>query len=207
MEVGVLDGRRANLYVCPMTPPLRRYSVPDRYGDAAAVQAMTSVAAPLLSSGALVFVGLVLESLRYPGLTLLVMVGAVVALVTAIQCGVWARQFASTPQDIEQWWSHLPEDMRAERASLDQRQDLLLHDLWANRARWAYDVGIVLLWLGVAAAVVPCADAGEPLLRWMAVAVGVMAAVGELMWLAASRRRGPGWLQRWLSPPASPPSS
>jgi hypothetical protein len=174
---------------------------------------MTSVAAPLLSSGALVFVGLVLESLRYPGLTLLVMVSAVVALVTAVQCGFWARQYASTPEEIEQWWSHLPEDMRAERASLDQQQDLLLHNMWANRARWAYAVGIILLWMGVAAAVVPRADAGEPALRWVAVAISVMAAVGEVVWLAASRGRGPGWLLRWLSPPAiflppaDPPSS
>jgi hypothetical protein len=185
----------------------RRYSVPDRYGDAAAVQAMTSVAAPLLSSGALVFIGLVVKSLRYPGLTLLIMMSALVALVVAVQCGFWARQYASTPQEIEQWWPDLPERLRIERARADQWQDRVNHDLWAGRARWAYGAGIVLLWLGVAAAVIPPSEASQPMLRWMAAALGASAALAEIVWLAASRGHGPQWLRRQLTAPVvSPPA-
>lgn len=189
-----------------MVEPARRYNVPYRYGDAAAIQAMSSVAAPLLASGALVFIGLVVKSVRYPGLTLLIMLVALLVLVTAVQCGFWARQFASTPQEIEQWWPDMPTKMRNERARADQWQDRASHDMWANRARWAYGVGIILLWFGVAVALMPAADAAQPALRWLAAAVGILAGMGEALWLAGAHGRGPRWLLRWLSGPAvSPP--
>jgi hypothetical protein len=180
--------------------------VPDRYGDAAAVQAMSSVAAPLLASGSLVFIGLVLKSVRYPGWTVLVMMIALVALIAAVQCGFWARQHASTPEEIEQWWPDMPAGMRAARARADQWQDRASHDLWANRARWAYGVGIFLLWLGAAVAVMPPPNASEATLRWVASGTGVIAAAAEVLWVTASRGRGPRWLIRWLSGPVvSPP--
>ena len=79
------------------------FDVPEHYGDPAALDALSSVAAPLLAGGTLALLGVVVQqpsSLRWPGLALLLLVVAAVMLVTAVQCGFWA---GATPPVPTRW--------------------------------------------------------------------------------------------------------
>ena len=99
---------RGEQRTAPVVPGLT-FDVPDHYGDAGALDALSSVAAPLLAGGTLALVGVIVQqpsALRWPGLALLLLLVAAILLVMAVQCGVWARHHATRPDEIAVWWAH-----------------------------------------------------------------------------------------------------
>lgn len=195
------------------------YDVPDPYGQPEGSASASGVAAPLLAGGALALAGVIVQqqdSLRYPGLTLLLLVGALVLLIAAVQAGMWSRQFAVTPAEIEQWW---PDPNKARQAAIvrDQNWHAQRHRVWARRVTVSFNLGVLVLWLAIAVAVVPRSGVQEPFWRWAAAVLALAAAVAEAGWIALVVR-GPvvpgqrfGRAGRWLygSPPplSTPPPS
>lgn len=95
-----------------------RYRAPEFYGNAAALQALAFVAAPLLAGAAAALIGVVVQqesSLRFPGTVLLLLTSALLSLVVAVQCGFWAARHYATPGDIEQWYRHSAPEKARER--------------------------------------------------------------------------------------------
>jgi hypothetical protein len=168
-----------------------RYDVPYYYGGAGAIESMSSIAAPLLAGGALAFIGIVLQqqqALRFPGAVLLISLTALMALIFAVQCGYWARQHAVTPQEIEQWWPDLDEEVRLQRVRADWWQEKADYTVWAGRTRLLFGFGVTAVWLAVGIAVVPTATDKDAVLRWLAVSFCLVIAIMEALWLLISSK-------------------
>jgi hypothetical protein len=147
---------------------------------------MTGIAAPLLTAASITITGVVVQqpdSLRWPGITLLVLVVASALLVTAVQLGFLARRHVARPDEIEAWWPSLTPADRAKRVRRDQSEEYLLNEWWADLARRAYNLGIVALWIGVGTAVAPHGDR-EQVMRWIAAWIAWALAIGEILWFA-----------------------
>lgn len=169
--------------------------VPEFYGEGAATEFMTGIAAPLLAGAAVAIIGVVVQqpsSLRWPGVTLLLLVLAASSLVAAVQFGFLARRHTATPDQVAAWWPALTQQARARRVRRDLEDDAPLFAWWADFARWAYGLGIVVLWIGLGVAITPDAGNEQPTWRWLATAVAWVVALLEVAWFVASRTR-PGW--------------
>jgi len=154
---------------------------PFPYGASAAQDTAATVVTPLLAGFALTLIGLVIASedrFRWPGFTVLLLTGAVVLLVHAVQLGIWMRQYAVRPDELREWRP----DLDAAGLANIQRGHLVEQRKWRNLFAAAYHAGIVLLLFGLAAALAPADDvAGE--LRWIAAGVAVLGALAEVAWL------------------------
>jgi hypothetical protein len=190
--------------------------VPDLYGQAEGNATASSVAAPLLAGGALALAGVIIQqedALRFPGVALLLLVGAVALLIVAVQCGIWARQYVVTPAEIEQWW---PAANEARRAAIlrDQHWYAQRHRIWARRVTLTFNLGVLALWAAIAVAAAPPSGVGEPAWRWAAAALALVAALAEAAWIGLVIRGPvvPGQRLAWASnflygsaPPAPAP--
>jgi hypothetical protein len=170
---------------------LVKFDVPYYYGGAGAIESISSIASPLLAGGALAFIGIVVQqsdALRFPGVVLLMSLAALLALILAVQCGYWARQHAVTPNEIEQWWLHLPDQARLQRVRADWWQERADYLVWARRTRFLFGIGVTVLWLALAMAAVPIAASKDTSYRWVAVGFCVTAAIIEALWLVVSSK-------------------
>src|ERR1700733_12727628 len=84
------------------------WAFPGPLGYLESIQAAGSVAAPLLAGASFTLVALVLQSTtpfgRWQNLALLLLVGAGLAQVFAVQSVVWTRRYMVTPDDLRQWY-------------------------------------------------------------------------------------------------------
>ncbi len=114
--------------------PEPRWEVPPEYGYAGAIESMGSIAAPLLAgfSFALAVFLIGRDGSSWTSAALLLLVGAALAFVDAVQFTFRARQFAVTPPEIEMWWSD------PARRELLRREQRFYH---ANHRAWAMAAG------------------------------------------------------------------
>lgn len=167
---------------------LSPYRVPAPYGEAAGADAVSSVAAPLLAAGAITLAGVVLQeekALRYPGIVLLMLTSAIFMLVTSVQCGAWARRYATTPGEMLQWW---PDANTARIEILVKEQEFYSqrHMVWAWGSSLSFNSGILLLWGALIAALIPNTDSLQQNWRWIAAGVAGVGMLVELLWIVPS---------------------
>ncbi len=138
-----------------MSPnPSPRWKPPGRYGYSAAIDGMGTVAAPFLAGIAIALAVLVISSPQdfgAEGITLFALVAAAVALIGCAECAFVARQYVVTPSQLDEWWP----DAGATQLADEQSQAVDAFELWAAWARRLYNVGMIGLAAGVAAALVP----------------------------------------------------
>lgn len=166
----------------PPVPP--EWDAPFPYGHMTSIESAGGVAAPLLAGFAFALIGLVVTSpgsVRFADAALSCFVAAAVLLIAAVQCAFWAREWTIAPGELVDW---KPDP----GTSHDRRVDLQrLHRagfrIWANRFRWTYRWGIVVLLAGIAIVLVPDGDVGA--LRWVAIAIAWLGFLGELLWIAS----------------------
>lgn len=167
---------------------------PRRYGYGEAVQAAGTIVAPLLAGFSVTLTVLVIDradAIRWPDLALALLVSAAAVLVMAIQCAYSARQYLARPDEIVTWWPGI-DDADDQRYAPAWRDDVrstqfghaLLHERWIGRFRVFYHLGIVLILLALVAIVVP--PGGIAPLRIVAIGVALAAALGEVVWVAAT---------------------
>jgi hypothetical protein len=194
-------------------PPEPRWKPPFPVGYAAAIDSMGSVAAPLLASVSAALATLVIsneEAFRWPTPTLFLLIGATLALITTVQCAFRARQYSVIPSDLEQW---LPINdaggMMLRRQY--QRYHFSKHRAWALAASRFYNVGLFSLLLALALITLPQGHLGDSTGRLAVVALALLGALSELVWIAYTHFRketielpevGPEW-----HPPTSEGSS
>jgi hypothetical protein len=119
---------------------------------------MGSIAAPLLAALCVALAVVVIAapaSFHWASGATVLMVGATIALVAAVQFTYRARQFVVTPEELESWWPDSDKPWRRDMLRSIQRHHRREFKTWAFRARIAYDGGIVLFALGVAALLAP----------------------------------------------------
>jgi len=128
------------------------------------VNSVGTVALPLLAGFSITAVVVVSEdptNFRWPGATTLVLAFAAVVLIVAVQCSYHAHVYLS---------KHDP----------DHKKGVT----WAKRTRGFYDAGLLALILGLALIVAPHGAIGiQGAFRWIAVALAVLAFIGEVIWL------------------------
>lgn len=170
--------------VSPPRPPF--WVTPDWYGTYEALSSMGTVAAPLLGGFALASVVLTLtltpSDLRWRDATFLLFLLAALFFVGTVQATFWARQYQATPSEIKSWW---PDADTPNRLILLQREQELHaagFRTWSNRARVTYSIALLCLLAGLTVLAVPPASRHVPVLRWVAVAVGVLAFLTEAAW-------------------------
>lgn len=171
------------------TPP--RWDVPHPYSYSAAIDGMGSISAPLLAATSTALVGLVLtlghSTIRWNNAALLLLVGSSFAFVACVQLTFWAKRFVVTPADLADWW---PQRFAENDPELEweQRFHSARFDVWANRCRFAYNTGILLLLASLPIMLVPrgkVADMSGVRLATVAVAIAAFAAEAVWIWLAS----------------------
>lgn len=137
--------------------PEPRWKPPFPVGYASAIDSMGSVAAPLLASVSAALATLVIPNetaFRWPSLTVFLLIGATLALITAVQCAFRARQYVVTPSDLEQWWP-INDDAGVNLRRQYQRYHRNRHQRWARVASIAYDAGLLCFLFGLALITTP----------------------------------------------------
>lgn len=163
------------------------WDAPWPYGYPGAVDSASGIVAPLLAGFSFALIGLIVQdptALRWPGVALALLVAAGMSFVAAVQCGFWAKEWVTTPSEIEEWH---PNDTPQETHD-DQRIHRRGFKLWARRLRFTYRLGIVTLLAGVTVALVPVTDMNS--LQKVAVLIAAIGLALELSWISA------GWLLR-----------
>jgi hypothetical protein len=154
---------------------------------------MGSVAAPLLAGFAITIGTLVVtngSAFRWPNLVLILLVCAASSLVAAVELTFRVRQYTVTPADIEMWWPN-PTEHKKNTLRREQRYHRAQYLMWSDRARVAYNLGILLLALGFAVALIPAGHVSAG--RWTAAGFAFLAFLAEAVWTAHSTF---GWFWR-----------
>ncbi|MFK4105977.1 hypothetical protein ACI2L1_39160 [Streptomyces sp. NPDC019531] len=153
-------------------------------GYAEAATSSQTVTAPLLTGAALALVGVILvegeEHFRWPDVTLLLVVGASIALITSIQIGADARKYLYNRETIEAWHGK-DEDITLTR---DWTEHTTHFNTWKERiylAVIAFNLGTLLLVLALSAALLP--QDNHAVLRWISAGLALAGALVEAWWI------------------------
>jgi hypothetical protein len=190
---------------------------PNPYGGFAAVDGLGGVAAPLLAGFAVTMIALIVQivdNVRWPNVSLVLLGASAVLLLQVVQLNARARGYAVTPAQAREWYPDI--DTSPDRAST-VNWELRHHlDCWRNlvrRARWRYNLAIVLLLCGIAVMLVPAKAAELTPMRGLAIAVIAAGALLEVAAIVADwsghSPEGSFWsrlpaLLRWVAPPDPP---
>lgn len=166
-------------------------------GYPAAMDSTTTVAAPLLGGFSIALIGVVAQAsdhFRWPGVTLLLLTLAAIAFISCVQCGFWAKQYLSRPDEVMSWFDQdgLADWERAQlKSRLSQQQSIRAHGhvIWIARTTRCYSLALIFLIAGVAVVLAPTvASPGneESAFRWVASGVASCYLVFELFWTTAN---------------------
>jgi hypothetical protein len=165
---------------------------------------MGGIAAPLLAGAGFTLAALILPTTaanaakvcRWPDAALFCFTGSGLAQIAAVQATVWCARLTATPDQFMSWY---PDEVRNAQPSQWLRNFQLSHQRqahrWADRARFSYHLGIVLLLAGIVAVSVPPMHITAE--RGAVVMLTVFGLLGELAWLVVAtflnrRRRRQG---------------
>jgi len=190
---------------------------PNPYGRFATVDGLGGVAAPLLAGFAVTMIALIVQivdDVRWPDVSLVLLGAAAVLLLQVVQLNARARGYAVTPAQAREWYPDIEHDpARASVVDWELQHHL---DCWRDlvrRARWRYNVAVILLLGGIAVMLVPRETAELTAVRWLAIAVIAGGALIEIAAVLADwgsqAPAGSVWsklpdLLRWAAP-AEPP--
>jgi hypothetical protein len=167
--------------------PKTYWSLPTPYGYGSAIDGFGTVAAPLLAGFGTVVVGITVplkadSPVRYPGAATAFVALSVLLLLASVQCSMWARQYAVTPNQILEWW---PDADLARKHDLrtTQWRYACLASKWLKRTRRTYQGGILALLIGVAVILVP---KQWTLSREIAEAVVCLGVLAEMLWMVGA---------------------
>ena len=174
--------------ILPTSEPANRTDVTGRLGAPlaypASVDAAGLVVAPLLAGFSFAVVVLILQepaAFRWPDAALALLIAAGLALVLATQFALATKRLAVTP---EQWLAFRELSNPENRSDDDEAMlaDFTKATPTREATRLAHNLGLALLFAGVAVSLVPHGDVSV----WRAVAIGLaaLACLGELVWVA-----------------------
>jgi len=170
---------------------------PRPFGQPAAMDAMGTIAAPLLAGFAFTAIGLVLQvekSLRWPDQALAVLVVAALLFITSLQASFNARRHWVPPDQWAAWLALAPHAGRRREMQKRWVENLAVYRRWIGIARVTYNLAIVALLVAVAVMLMPKGTVEV----WRGVGVGLAAfgALAEIVWAFAATGLGRGSQER-----------
>jgi hypothetical protein len=170
--------------------PEPRWNPPYPYNFPAAIESMGSIAAPLLAGFSITLAVLILSStahFRWVNASTFLLVAAALALIASVQFAFQARQYVVTPSQIEEWWPFPDDPPTREYLRRVQRDHRKRSRRWGDFARYAYDIGLLCLLLGVTSILAPArglTHASDG--RLATVALALLAFTIEACWIVRS---------------------
>jgi hypothetical protein len=171
--------------------PVGPWSKPSPLGYSASMDAMGTVASPLLAGFAFASVVVVSDdsgNFRWPGAGILGFSIAAVLFLGALEANFNARSFIWSAADVKDWWP----EMEARSYLEDERRDEQnrAFERWRRWAKWArrmYNGGVLALLVGLSCVIPPPSRIhDQAALRWAAAGVVCAAFIAELVWMFAS---------------------
>ena len=170
---------------------------PGDFGQPAAYDAKTGVAAPLLAGFSLALLGVVGQapaSFRWPGAALTALVGVCAVLVACVQCGFRGRAVLYSKSDVEAWGPLVAGMSRSDEEGLRARiqaGDMVRWRRWHRLTQVTYNAGIMLLFFALGLVLAPPHSYGggvplppaEEAWRWAGAVLAWAASLGELTWV------------------------
>jgi hypothetical protein len=203
----------------PDEPP-RPPGAPDPYGAFATVDSFGGGAAPLLAGFAVTLLALIIQisdGLRWPDLALVLFGVAATLFLHVVQLTARARGYAVTPDQVREWYAADDAAVAADRRRVvawELRHHRACWLFLVRRARILYNGAMLALLAGVGVMLVPRQGRQLTGVRWVAIAVAVLAVLSEVLEMldqilkrGAGRRRWLRWTARltgWLAP-SDPP--
>jgi hypothetical protein len=180
-------------------PRLPSWDPPAPFGQPESIQSLGGFAAPLLAGFSITFLTLVISAdpvfARWPDATVLVLLLATLALITAVQTTVAARRWHVTPVEVAEWYpdkfteGKVPEDLPTRNAIAQHRAN---SQLWGEVTRFTYNLGILCLLGAIAVALVPPGPIAGA--RWTVIAVAAVGFSGEFVWVVfATAAKAHAW--------------
>ena len=141
-------------------------------------ESVGNVAAPLLAGFSvtiLVLIAQAPDSIRWPGVSILLLTLSAIALVSSVQFGFWARAYIYSRADVASWRPEREPNWISGHLRLEQRRHFSLWTKWQTRASRSYNLGIVLLALAIGLVAAPPSHHARgqvigfnELMRWIA---------------------------------------
>jgi hypothetical protein len=165
--------------------------LPAPFGQAAAIEAMGTIAAPLLGGFAFAAIALVVQArpdVRWPDQTLALLVVAFLMFVTCVQATFHAKRHHVAPDEWLAWLQLAPTNLRRDELHKAFVAGLSEYRRWVVVARWSYNLAIVLLFSATAVFLVPRAHVVSGW-RTAGIVIAGLAALGECVWVALEQIR------------------
>jgi hypothetical protein len=160
-------------------------------GYVASIGVASSVAAPLLAGVSFTLISLLIpyadqahrSYVRWLPLTLAFLMLAAGALLGTVQCGVSVRRYDVSPDQLLEYEPQASSDPAVlSRLQAEQAHYIRLAEVWSDRARWTYHLGITALLTAMTLVLVPTGRVTPGNLAPTITAGALLAA--ELVWIA-----------------------
>ncbi|NEA99799.1 hypothetical protein [Streptomyces sp. SID13726] len=157
-------------------------------GYPASVHSAVNVAAPMLAAAAVTLTGVVAADeikFRWPGAAMLCLMLAAASLIASVQFGFRAQMYRFTEDELDHWFVGAAPDPYPEGSDSKVHTLAVARNTWEIKVRpavYTYNVGTVLLGLGLAGCLMPKPDSEQSGVRWAAMAVALALTLGELVW-------------------------
>ncbi|GLP67931.1 hypothetical protein TUSST3_45530 [Streptomyces sp. TUS-ST3] len=145
------------------------------------------MAAPLLTAAALSLAGVVAgadDQFLLPGPTLILLVITAMTLIYSMQLSYNARYYFYTFADLEDWFKGVGDGSAPK--SYVRAQHKLAQRMWRTRNAKAvafYNLGTLLLGLGVTASLAPPDCGKQTLCRWIAAGIVLTGSIADAIWI------------------------
>jgi hypothetical protein len=201
-----------------VTAPQKWWWRPVLFGEPAAIEVMSTIAAPLLAGFSITLLGVVAQAaanFRWPGIAMVLLLISAALLIMCVQCGFWARQYVVSREEASVWFADFAESSRQEQVRLEQVAFAKVYEGWARRAKRLYRFALLALLASLLVVLLP-ASAGDGSIqsnwRWAGVGIAALVIGFEVLWIVAIellkspfiKHVGPleRWLQRLVLPDA-----
>src|SRR5262249_37867362 len=141
-------------------------------------------AAPLLAGFAVALVALIIQisdALRWPDLALVLFGIAATLFLHVVQLTARARGYAVTPAQVREWYEDYTDPERQRVVTWELRHYRACWLFLVRRARVFYNFAMMALLTGIGTLLVPGRNSQFTLLRWVAIAVVIVAVLGVVL--------------------------
>ncbi|MGC4812849.1 hypothetical protein ACLQ29_20190 [Micromonospora sp. DT228] len=205
------EGRQQGAQERRPAVPRRFWWRPALYGEPAAVDMISTIAAPVLAGFSIALLGVVAQApanFRWPGVALLLLLLTAILFVMCLQCGFWARQYLVSRGEAAAWFDDFDSTTRQEQVRREQVAYGHVYEGWARRSKLFYRMALQTMFAALLVVLLPTAGGDGAMQsgwRWAAASLAALAFVFEALWIVSVQlvrvralRRAP-WVEVALS--------